>query len=66
MMKDAVHDAIERTVNVNALIVPAGDELRNDPFKDLRSNLASRLIAKGGGELVKSSDSILIKTAQYN
>ena len=44
MMEDAIDDSVDGAVCIDARIIPAGDELRNYPFQDLRGNLASWLI----------------------
>jgi hypothetical protein len=37
-MEDAVNDAVDGASWVDALVVPASDELGNDPFQDLRGD----------------------------
>jgi hypothetical protein len=44
MVKDAIDDSSDGTIWINPLIVPALDELRNNPLEDLRSNLSGTLV----------------------
>jgi hypothetical protein len=44
VVEDTVDDTVDGTVCINAWVIPAGNELRNNPFEDLRGNLSSRLV----------------------
>jgi len=44
MVEHAIDNAVDSAVYIDTWVVPAGNELRNYPFQDLRGNLASWLI----------------------
>jgi hypothetical protein len=44
MMEDAIDNSVDCAVCIDVRVIPAGDELRNDPFENLRGNLASWLV----------------------
>lgn len=39
MVEDAVDDSIDSALGIDTLVVPAGDELGDDPFEDLGGDL---------------------------
>lgn len=43
-MEDTFDDAVDGALGIDALVVPAGDELGNYPFQDLRCDLAGWLV----------------------
>ena len=44
VVEDTVDDTIESSGDINVLVVPALDNLGNNPFEDSASDLASRLV----------------------
>lgn len=44
VVENAVYDALERALHINAVIIPALDDLGDYPFDGLRGNFAGRLI----------------------
>jgi len=43
-MEDTIDDTSDSTVDINILVVPCCDELRNNPRNDLRCDLSSWLV----------------------
>ena len=58
VVENAVDDSIDSALRIDTLVVPAGDELGDDPFEDLGGDLSGwfvedlRLLAWGFGEWV--------------
>jgi hypothetical protein len=44
VVEDTVNDAVDGTVCIDAWVIPASNELGNNPFEDLRGDLSSRLV----------------------
>ena len=57
-MEDTIDDSGDCSLGVDALVVPAGDELGNDPFKDLRGDLSSWFIEDLGLLACRSREAV--------
>lgn len=43
-MEDAVNDTVNCTIGINAFIIPTRNELRDNPFENLRSDSTSAFV----------------------